>query len=203
MTAGSAVSTLSSLDRDQPDSVLVATVGRGDSAAFRLLVDRYSATLYRLAYRMLNDANEAEDVTQDAFLKLWTHAAGWREMPGGGLIGWLRRIATNACFDRLRRRRFTSDEAVPDRIDETPGVEEAIGARDLSALASGAVNALPERQKAAIVLTYYEELSNAVAAETLGMHVKAFESLLLRARTALRQAMTEAGVGAADLGATA
>ncbi len=184
---------------DPPDAALVADVARGDAAAFQRLVERHTGPIYRLAFRLLGDAIEAEDVTQETFLRLWTHAAAWRERAGGGLVGWLRRVATNLSFDRLRRRNATGEAADDERPDDTPTAEEALAARDLSAFAAGAVNALPERQRAAIILTYYEELPNAAAAEALGMHVKAFESLLLRARVALRRTMIEAGLSAADL----
>ena len=98
-------------------------------------------------------------------------------------------MATNLCLDRLRRRKFASDEAVPERVDETPGADEQMDEARLRARTAAAVQALPDRQRAAIILTYYEDYSNMAAAETLDMNIKAFESLLLRARSALRVAL--------------
>ena len=183
-----------------PDAALVAAVARGDAGAFRLLVDRHMAKVHRVAERMLSDASEADEVTQDAFLKLWTNAGRWRPAShGGGVLPWLRTIATNACLDRLRRRRFVSDEPAPERADEAEGAAQLLDRSRLANIAKGALATLPDRQRAAIVLTYYEELSNADAAQTLGLNVKAFESLLLRARQALREAVARSGVTAADL----
>ena len=118
-------------------------------------------------------------------MRLWSHADRW-QIGGPGVGAWLRRVATNLIFDRSRRPRFVSEEAIPERADEAPLADEAMDAVRLREAARDAVMALPDRQRAAIVLTYYEELPNAEAADLLGLHIKAFESLLLRARTALR-----------------
>jgi RNA polymerase sigma factor (sigma-70 family) len=185
--------------RDPDDRALMALVARGDAAAFRQIVDRHIAMVHSLAWRMLGDAAEAEDVVQDAFAKVWTNAPGWAPA-GGGLGGWLRRIATNLCFDRLRRRRLLSGEPVPERANEAPAADEMIDeARKRDAIAA-AIQALPDRQRAAIVLTYHEGLSNAEAAETLGIGVKALESLLVRARQALIRALTASGLIAGEDG---
>lgn len=182
------------------DAVLVSAVARGDSAAFRVLTDRHLLAVHRLAARMLGDANEADEVTQDTFLKLWTNASRWQPSNGEGqLLPWLRSIAVNACIDRLRRRRFNSGEEVPERADESASAPEQIDQGRLGALVSRALGTLSERQRAAIILTYYEELPNAEAAAAMDLHLKAFESLLLRARHALKAAIAAMGIGAADL----
>ena len=129
---------------------------------------------------------------------MWDHAAAWKPV-GGGVPAWLRRIATNLCLDRLRRRARLSDEAPPDIVDDRAGADAVIDANRLGDVARRALAALPDRQRAAVVLTYYEELSNAAAADLMDMKIKAFESLLVRARTALRAAVGAAGVSAADL----
>jgi RNA polymerase sigma factor (sigma-70 family) len=171
------------------DDALMARVRARDAAAFRILVDRHVRPLHRIAYRMIGDATEAEDLAQEALLRLWRDAAKWQA--GGARTGaWLKRVVVNLCLDRLRRRRFSSDEAVPERADDTPLAPEEMDAARLRAATVAAIAALPDRQRAAIVLTYYEEVSNQVAAETMDMNIKAFESLLLRARSALRAALT-------------
>ncbi len=171
------------------DDALMARVRARDALAFRMLVDRHVRPLHRIAYRMIGDAAEAEDLAQEALLRLWRDAARW-QAGGAGTGAWLNRVVINLCLDRLRRRRFASDEAVPERADETPLAPEEMDAARLRAATVAAIAALPDRQRAAIVLTYYEEVSNQVAAETLDMNIKAFESLLLRARSALRTALT-------------
>ncbi len=185
-----------STDRD--DARLISAVARRDAAAFRTLAERYAPMLQRLAYRLLGHGSEAEDVVQESLLRLWDHAASWRPV-GGGVPGWLRRIATNLCLDRIRRRARLSDLPVPERADPTPGADEVLDSRHLADIAWAALQTLPDRQRAAVVLTYYEQLSNAAAADILNLKVKAFESLLVRARAALRVYVRSAGVSAADL----
>ena len=181
------------------DGLLMADVARGDAAAFRVIVEHHSPAIYRLAYRLMGQASEAEDVVQEVFVRVWTHAARWRVGQNGGLAGWLRRLATNLCLDRLRRRRFISDAEAPERIDDAPGAEAILEQKRITKLASDAVMRLAPRQRAAIILTHYEELSNNAAAEALEMNIKAFESLLVRARSSLRRFVDEAGLSLSDL----
>ena len=171
------------------DDALMARVCARDAAAFRILVDRHVRPLHRIAYRMIGDATEAEDLAQEALLRLWRDAARW-QAGHAGTGAWLNRVIVNLCLDRLRRRRFTSDEAVPERPDERPLAHDEMDAARMRAATVAAIAALSDRQRVAIVLTYYEEVSNQVAAETMDMNIKAFESLLLRARSALRIALT-------------
>ncbi len=173
---------------NEQDDALMARAAARDPAAFRLLVERYQDRPYRLAWRMLGDQTEAEDVAQEAFLRLWAKASDWQSVRGG-VPGWVVRVATNLCLDKLRRRRFSSDQEVPETEDETPLADAQMIAAEQIGGAAQAVALLPDRQRAAIILTYYEELPNAEAATVMDMNVKAFESLLLRARTALRASL--------------
>lgn len=173
----------------ESDDALMARVRARDAAAFRLLVDAHVRPLHRIAYRMIGDAGEAEDLAQEALLRLWRDAGRWQAGQGGA-GAWLKRVVVNLCLDRLRRQRFASDEAVPERADDRPLAPEEMDAARLRAATVAAIAVLPDRQRAAIVLTYYEEVSNQVAAEMMEMNIKAFESLLLRARSALRAALT-------------
>ena len=170
------------------DDALMLRVAARDAEAFRVLVDKHAGKAHRIAWRMLGDPVEAEDVAQEAMLKLWEQADRW-QAGSAGVGAWLNRVATNLCLDRLRRRRFASDEDVPERVDETPLADARIDSEWMRRRAMQAVQSLPDRQRAAIVLTYYEECSNLAAAEILGLNIKAFESLLLRARQALKAAL--------------
>ena len=174
----------------ESDDALMRRVAARDGEAFRVLVERHADRAYRIAWRMLGDGAEAEDVAQEAVLRLWRDAAGWRG-GGPGVGAWLVRVATNLCLDRLRRRARMSGEAVPERADEAPLADALIEGDETRAGVIRALDSLPERQRAAIVLTYYEELPNAEAATMLEMNIKAFESLLLRARRALRSMLVE------------
>jgi len=172
------------------DDALMHRVAARDGDAFRELASLHAARPHRIAWRMLGDAAEAEDVAQEAMLRLWRDAGTWR--PGGpGVAAWLTRVATNLCLDRLRRdRRMTGDE-VPERADDSPLADAVIEQGQGRSAVIAALGCLPERQRAAAVLTYYEELPNAQAALVLEMNIKAFESLLLRARRALKDMLVE------------
>jgi RNA polymerase sigma-70 factor (ECF subfamily) len=178
---------------DTGERALMTRVAAGDAPAFERLVTMHTPMVHRVAWRMLGDAVEAEDVVQETFVKLWVNAKGWTPA-GGGLGGWLRRISTNACLDRLRRPRFLTDQGLPERADEAPNADLVIDAERRRAAIASSIQALPDRQRAAIVLTYYEGVPNAEAASILGIHIKALESLLVRARQALTQSLTRQGL---------
>jgi len=183
------------------EAVLAARLAARDPAALRDVIMRHAGALHRTAFRMTGDGHEAEDIVQEACLRLWDqapaiaarHPVGSRAADTLRLGGWLRRVVTNLAIDRLRRARRLSDGAVPDREDDAPRADALIEADERDGLARRLVLGLPERQRAAIVLTYYEDLSNAEAAEAMKMNIKAFESLLHRARAALRQAFAAQG----------
>jgi RNA polymerase sigma-70 factor (ECF subfamily) len=177
-------------------SACLERLARREAAALREVIAAHAERLHRIAWRMTGDAVEAEDIVQEALLRLWDqaaalaarHPAGSRAAASLRLGGWLQRVVTNLAIDRLRRVRRLSHEDVPEREDDAPRADAVLVADAQSARARALIAALPERQRAAIVLTYYEELPNAEAAAALEMNIKAFESLLHRARAALRQA---------------
>jgi RNA polymerase sigma factor (sigma-70 family) len=175
------------------DNELVARIAARDHAAMRLATDRHAAMVWRVAFRMLGDAAEAEDIAQESLLKLWNHADRWQ--PGSaGIAPWLKKVTVNQCLDRLRRKRFASDEEVPEREDETPLADRQIEVVETGQAVKDCIEALPDRQRAAVILTYYEEAPNQGAAETMEMQLKAFESLLFRARASLRGCVERKGV---------
>jgi RNA polymerase sigma factor (sigma-70 family) len=153
-------------------------------------VARKLPRLLSLGARMLGDPREAEDVAQDAFLRIWKQAATWR--PGQAKFDtWLHRVAMNLCYDRLRRRRELPTDAPPDRPDEGPAPDRGLLAAETGVRVNAALQALPERQREAIVLCHYQELGNIEAAEVMGVSVEALESLLGRGRRALRAALAD------------
>jgi RNA polymerase sigma-70 factor (ECF subfamily) len=144
-----------------------------------------------LARRMLGDASEAEDVAQDVFLRVWREAPRWK--PGAAKFEtWMHRVAMNLCYDRLRRRREVAD---PDAGVDVPagGLMPADQwlARQRAAKVDAALALLPERQRAAIVLVHYQDMTNIAAAEMLEVSVEALESLLARGRRALKAALAD------------
>lgn len=183
------------------DAEWAARLAARDPGALQAMIAAHGAAVHRVAYRMTGDAAEAEDIVQEAFLRLWDNAPAiaTRNPVGSAgaaslrLGGWLQRVVTNLAIDRLRRARRLSASEVPEREDDAPRADALIEAGEREGLARALVMALPERQRAAIVLTYFEDLPNADAAEAMEMNIKAFESLLHRARAALRQAFAAQG----------
>lgn len=182
----------------QTDTELVARSAQGCTASFAVLVERHTSALYRVAYRMLGDRHEAEDVVQESFTKLWITAPRWTPK-GCGLVGWLHRVTMNLCFDRLRRPAPILADAFPEIVDIAPLADRSIEGRQTRMAIEDALDALPAHYRAALVLSYYEGFPNAVACEAMEMNLKAFESLLVRARQHLRKLLDANGVQLADL----
>lgn len=182
------------------DGAWIERLAARDSGALREVIAFQAKRLHRIAWRMTGDAQEAEDIVQEAMLRLWDqapritarHPAG-SEGSGFRLGAWLQRVVTNLSIDRLRRTRRLTHGEVPEREDDAPLADAVFEAREDDSLARTLIAALPDRQRAAIVLTYYEELPNSQAAAALDMNIKAFESLLHRARIGLRQAFADQG----------
>lgn len=172
--------------RNESDSELLALYAEGDQSAARVLTARHLPRVLAHAHRILQDHAEAEDVAQEAMLKLWKIAPDWREGEAR-LSTWLYRVTANACTDRLRKRRTVGLEAAPEQVDAAPTAEAALIAVDRQKALHGAMAELPERQRNALVLRHFEALSNPDIAAALETSVEAVESLLGRARRALAQ----------------
>nr|WP_232071661.1 RNA polymerase sigma factor [Paraburkholderia pallida] len=173
------------LSERDPDADLVARVGARDAGAVRTLVLHKLPRLLALATRMLGDRMEAEDVAQETFMRIWKQAPHWRTGEAK-FDTWLHRVALNLCYDRLRGRRETPADTLPDEADPAAAPEQQLEARTRDERVRAALAALPVRQREALVLTYYQELSNLEAASLMGISVDALESLLARARRTLR-----------------
>jgi RNA polymerase sigma-70 factor (ECF subfamily) len=174
------------------DDGLLARVAEGDRRAYALLMDRHIDRAFGLARRVLNNRSDAEDVVQDAFLKVWQKAGQWQ--PGRAQFStWLYRVVVNRCLDLKRKPMATALDQVAEQSDDRPDAYEDIAARQRQARIAAAVGQLPERQRAAIALSYTAGLSNAAAAATLEISVKAFESLLVRAKRELRERLAGDG----------
>ncbi len=173
----------------ETDEALVARAGRGDRTAAGQLILRHSDRVMGVCFRMLGDRAAAEDAAQETFLKLWRNAAKWRPQ-GAKFSTWLYRVAANTCLDRLRRSgREVQEDAAPEMADESPHAEERLMSADRAAAVNEAIAKLPERQRLAIALCHYQELSNIEAAAVMETTVEAVESLLGRARRTLRRSL--------------
>lgn len=166
------------------DEALMARVAKGDQLAFRQLSERHVRGAHGLARRILQNHADAEEVVQEAFLRLWTNAPRWQ--PSAALRTWFYRIVVNLCLNRRRRQPFAPLEAAGDPVDPRADAAEALEASQTTKQVAAAMAELPERQRTALQLTYYEELSNADTAAIMGSSISGVEALLVRARKALR-----------------
>ncbi len=170
---------------DAPDEALLALYANGDRDAARLLMHRLTPKVFSQAFRILGDRAEAEDVVQEAMLKLWKIAPEWRQ--GEAKVStWLYRIVANLCTDRLRkRRRNDSLDTVAEPEDGTASVTEQMQRKSRSDALGAALDELPDRQKQAVVLRHLDELSNPEIADVMGVGVGAVENLIARGKRAL------------------
>ncbi|PZR01038.1 MAG: RNA polymerase sigma factor [Cereibacter sphaeroides] len=169
---------------DVSDEALLVLYANGDAAAARALTLRLTPRVLGFAARMLRDGAEAEDVAQEAMLRLWRIAPDWRQGEAR-VTTWLYRVVSNLCTDRLRRRRGPALDEVPEVEDDAPAaVARMIEADRVMALES-ALALLPERQRQAVVLRHLEGLANPEIAEVMDIGVEAVESLVARGKRGL------------------
>jgi RNA polymerase sigma-70 factor (ECF subfamily) len=172
------------------DETLMAEIAAGDQGAFARLVDRHLARTVGLATRLMNSRSDGEDIAQEAFSRVWSHAARWRPVGGGGnakFTTWLYRIVVNLAIDRKRRPVMAPMDDVDEPADEADDGFRQIHRRQVTDAVTVAMAKLPERQRIALTLCFFEGMSNIEAAEAMSLSVGAVESLLVRARRALRQ----------------
>ena len=166
------------------DEALLILYGNGDRAAAQSLTQRLGPLAFRVAYRMLGDRAEAEDLAQEAMLRLWRIAPEWRS--GEAKVStWLYRVVTNLATDRLRRRRGVGLDEAPEVADDSASVLERMMDEDRLAALQAALAQLPARQRQAVVLRHLEGLSNPEIAEAMEIGVEAVESLTARGKRAL------------------
>nr|WP_298686445.1 RNA polymerase sigma factor [uncultured Dongia sp.] len=167
------------------DDRLMSGIAAGDRSAFAQLRERHLNRVFSLAFRVTGSRADAEDAAQEAFTRAWRKAASWQ--PGEAKFStWLYRVTMNLCIDARRKPR--ADQLDPDLpvIDPTPGAEAQLLAQEQEGRVRAAMAALPERQREAMSLCYTLGLSNAEAAATMEISVKAYESLLVRAKRDIR-----------------
>lgn len=169
---------------DAPDEDLMARSAAGERHAFDVLACRYMLRLRRAAMRVLADPNAAEDAAQEALLRAWMRAATY-DRKQASVSTWLHRIVVNAAIDRVRASKPTTE--VPDTLlDPADSADLVLAGRQRSQILAEAIASLPERQRAAITLTYEEGWSGQEAARALSVSTRALEGLLHRGRKLLR-----------------
>jgi RNA polymerase sigma-70 factor (ECF subfamily) len=174
---------------DKDDHELLALIQDGNGQAFAVLVERHTNRFYRLAYRYLQSKAAAEDVVQDAFVKIWENPALWQPERNSKFTTWFYRIVVNLCLDmRKRKRQVALDDAIQ-LVDEREPVDETMMRAQEQKILEKEIAALPERQQTALNLCFDEGLSNQEAAEIMGLKLKALQSLIMRAKTTLKERM--------------
>ncbi len=166
------------------DDALLVLYANGDAGAARALTLRLTPRVLAHSYRLLGDRAEAEDVAQDAMMRLWKIAPHWRQGEAK-VTTWLYRVVANLCTDRLRKARGVGLDTIPEPADETPGpADNMVDAARAKALQQ-ALQTLPERQRQAVVLRHIEGFQNPQIAEIMEISVEAVESLTARGKRAL------------------
>lgn len=176
------------MDRDDE---LLELITQGDEGAFRELVGRHVDRAYALALRILRNGADAEDVVQDTLLKIWSQRGTWQS-GRAKFSTWLYRVVTNRCLD-LRRRPKTEDmDNAPEVVDANPDALSTLQRHEVSDLLAREMERLPDQQRVALILSYYDDLSNAQIAEVMDTTIQAVESLLKRGRQHLRKQLHSA-----------
>ena len=170
------------------DGGLLEAAAGGSHAAFAEIAHRHYQPVYRLVWRMTNGAADAEDMAQEAFVKLWKNPSQVRE--GAALKGWLMRVAANAVIDRSRRPSSSALDEAPEFTDPQARPDAPLDRAQAARLVDARIAQLPERQRLALSLVYFEELTNIEAAAVLEVSVDALESLLARARRGLKDSLS-------------
>lgn len=170
----------------QSDEALLRRYATGDAGAARVLIARLAPRILRLAARLLGDPAEAEDVTQEAMLRLWQIAPDWRSGAAQPST-WLYRVAFNLATDRLRQRRGVALDTIEEPVHPAPAQLDAMIATDRAQALELALAALPERQRVAVVLRHLEGLTNPEIAVAMGVGVEAVESLTARGKRRLAE----------------
>ena len=174
---------------DESDEALMARVAHGDEPAYRQLARRHLPVAVALARRILGNTADAEDVAQEALLRVWVHAPRWQ--PLALFRTWFRRVVVNLCLDRKRRVPWTDLDAAGELVDPGAGPASRSSVPNAIGWCRAAIAELPARQRAAIALTYGEGLSNAEVADALDTSVSAVETLLVRGKQNLRRALAK------------
>ena len=182
------------------DAALLASIAQGDQAAIRQMVSQKLPRILALATRMLGNRADAEEVAQETFVRLWQHAPNWRTGEAK-FDTWLHRVAMNLCYDKLRAKPnfvldISDDEAMleaQNQVDVQMNPERQVNQTQQSDLVVSAFVKLPPRQREALILQYYQSLSNNEAASIMQISVDALESLLSRARRNLKTLLLQQG----------
>jgi RNA polymerase sigma-70 factor, ECF subfamily len=174
---------------ERDDHELLARVQEGSQHAFAVLVQRHTERFYRLAYRYVQDRHTAEDIVQEAFLRLWEDPNRWQPERNTKFTTWFYRIVVNLCLDSQKRKRPLELDEEMELADERQAIDETLIRSQEQEMLEREIARLPERQRIALNLCFDEGLSNQEAADVMGLKLKALQSLIMRAKTTLKERM--------------
>lgn len=173
---------------EKDDEELLGLIQHGSQEAFSVLVQRHTERFYRLAYRYLQSKEAAEDVVQDAFVKLWEDPGRWQAERNNKFTTWFYRVVVNLCLDwRKKKKPLELGDQEPAIADDRISPDIAMIHAQEQKILEQEIAALPERQRIALNLCFDEGLSNQEAAEVMGLKLKALQSLVMRAKTTLKE----------------
>lgn len=184
-------------DESQVDHALMEQIGMGDHHAFRQLVERHQNAVIGTVSKMLGNSSDSEDIAQQVFLRIWRNAKRYR--PDAKFTTYLFTITRNLVFNETRRRGRKKEVSSDEREENANQTAEAPSENrpdsellqaELQAAVDKAINSLPEVQRMAVILRRYEQMPYEDIAASLNLSVPAVKSLLFRARTTLREALS-------------
>ncbi len=173
---------------EQTDAHLMSQIAAGDTAALAVLVRRHQSVVLSNAYRLLGRWDQAEDVAQDAFVRVFRAASSYK--PTAAFTTWLYRIVIHLCLDIQRKKRRPSELPSELANGRAPSPGQSLAQQETADIVRRAVAALPDRQKTAVILHRYTGLSHQEIAEVTGWSVSSVESCLVRAYAQLRRSLS-------------
>ena len=172
------------------DEALLVAYGNGDAQAARALTLRLAPRLFAHAMRMTGNAADAEDITQEAMLRLWKLAPEWRQGEAR-VTTWLYRVVANLCIDKKRRAKEATVETLPEQADTGPSADTRLLQQARQSALNAALAHLPDRQRQAVILRHIDGLGNPQIADILDISVEAVESLTARGKRSLAKLLSE------------
>lgn len=178
------------------DEMLVSQTLNGEQNAFSELISRYEKQIYSLAYRLTNNRDDAQDLAQEAFIKIYCNLEKYDD--GRPFFPWMYKVAVNVCYSRLRQNKPLTNETTLEKVidfsplipDKTTHPEEYYDVKETQDIVNQAVAELPERYRLPLVLKYLEDMSYKEISEILYIPVTTVETRLYRGRALLKKRLT-------------
>ncbi len=174
------------------DETLMIRIGDGDRTAYKMLVDRHLRSFLAFATRMTGDFSEAEDIMQEAFVRVWKYASKWDQGRNARFTTWFYRIVMNLCIDLKRKKKPASALSEAFEVKSADALPDArLSDKQMASRLAAALEDIPQRQRTALTLCYLQGLGNKQAAEVMDITIGAVESLLVRGRARMALLLEE------------